>query len=473
MAPLNIVFILMDDYGWRDTACYGSTFYETPNLDRLAAQGLRFTDAYAACPVCSPSRASILTGKYPARLGITDWIDWHGHCHPCRGRLVDAPYIKDLPGTEFTLAAALRAGGYQTWHVGKWHLGGPNHRPEQHGFDINVGGCEWGSPSKGYFAPWQIPVLPGHDVPPGTELTGYLTDRAISLIRGRDPARPFFLNFCHYAVHTPIQARAELVDKYRAKARRLKLDEVPAVVEGEPFPTEHKRRLRVQRRLVQSDPTYAALIETVDTSIGRLLDALEQAGLSQDTLVLFTSDNGGLATSEGSPTSNLPLNEGKGWMYEGGTREPLIARWPAVVQPGTICTEPVTGPDFYPTLLAAAGLPPRPEQHRDGLSFLPLLHGSRTWRRGPIFWHYPHYGNQGGTPGASVRDGDWKLIRFFEDDRNELYDLSADPGETRDLSAHRPAQAARLAACLQAWLACIGARLPEPNPDWSHHKECT
>ena len=257
---------------------------------------------------------------------------------------------------------------------------------------------------------------------------------------------PFFLNLWYYDVHTPIQAKPELVAKYEEKARRLGLDRVQAIVEGEHFPMEQKRHLRVQRRVVQSDPAYAAMIETLDTNVGRLLDALERLGVAEDTVVVFTSDNGGLATSEGSPTCNAPLAEGKGWMYEGGTREPLLVRWPGRVAAGSVCAEPVTSPDFYPTLLEAAGLPMLPEQHVDGVSFVRDAAGGCGCERGPIFWHYPHYGNQGGTPGSSVREGDWKLIEFFEDGRLELYNLADDIGEERNLAAEEPERAAALHA---------------------------
>ncbi len=471
MAQPNIILILIDDMGWRDLGCYGSTFYETPNIDRLAAQGVRFTDAYAACPVCSPTRASILTGKYPATIGITDWIDWGGETHPCRGRLVDVPYRKELPAGEYTLAHALREAGYATWHVGKWHLGGPGSLPTDHGFDVNVGGCHWGSPGRqGYFSPWGIPALQGADVPPGTYLTDYLTDRAIELIEGAD-GRPFFLNLWYYAVHTPIQAKAETVRKYEAKAARLGLDRIEPLVEGEPFPSEHKRHLRVQRRIVQSDPVYAAMVEHLDDNVGRLMGALEQGGLAEDTIVIFYSDNGGLATAEGSPTSNAPLAEGKGWMYEGGTREPLLVRWPGVVRPGSLCAEPVTSTDLYPSILEMVGLPLRPQQHVDGASLAPLLRGAGEERpslpREAIFWHYPHYGNQGGTPGCSLRLGDYKLIEFFEDGRLELYNLRDDISEARNQADELPELTAALHARLVAWREGVEARIPQPNPGWA------
>ena len=459
----NIVFILIDDMGWRDLGCYGSTFYETPNLDRLAAQGMRFTDAYAACPVCSPTRASIMSGKYPATVGITDWIDWGNWLHPCRGKLVDVPYLKQLPLTETSLASALREGGYQTWHVGKWHLGGEGYGPLEHGFEENVGGCKWGSPANGYFSPWKIPTLPEGEE--GEYLTDRLTDEAVRLI-GASDGRPFFLNLWHYAVHIPIQSPPALVEKYVAKEKSLGLDTMPVIEEGEHFPVEHLKHLRVQRRVIQSDPSYAAMIENLDTNIGRVLQAIADAGQADNTLVIFTSDNGGMSTADGSPTSNRPLADGKGWMYEGGTREPLLITWPGVVAPGSFCTTPITSTDFYPTLLQAACLPLRPAQHVDGVSFLPLLQGDTSFSRGPIFWHYPHYGNQGGTPGSSVRQGDYKLIEFFEDGRLELYHLKDDIGETHNLVAELPEITRQLHAQLRAWRESIEAKIPWVNPEY-------
>jgi arylsulfatase A-like enzyme len=453
----NIILFLIDDMGWMDLGCQGSSFYETPRLDLLAQEGMRFTDAYASCPVCSPTRASIMTGKYPATVGITNFI---GGVE--RGRLLEAPYLRHLPLSEHSLATALREGGYSTWHVGKWHLGGEGSLPEQHGFDVNVGGCGWGHPKNGYFSPYGNPKLA--DGPEGEYLTDRLTDEAIALIRGRGD-RSFFLNFCHYAVHTPIQSPPDLVEKYRAKTSALGLDIKEPFEEGPPFPSEHKRHLRIRRRLFQSDPAYAAMVENLDRNIGRVLDALHEEGIADDTIVIFTSDNGGLATSEGSPTSNAPLSEGKGWMYEGGTREPLIVKWPGVTAPNSVCREPTTSPDFYPTCLEIAGLPLIPEQHVDAVSIAPLLRGG-SLERGPVFWHYPHYGNQGGTPGCSVRRGDWKLIEFLEDRHIELYNLREDVGEERDLAGEKPEIAEALRAKLAEWLVKAGAKIPEPNPDW-------
>ncbi|MGI6543129.1 MAG: sulfatase [Limnochordia bacterium] len=454
----NIIFLLIDDLGWRDLACYGSTFYETPHLDRLAREGMTFTQAYAAAPVCSPSRASILSGKYPARVGVTDWIGAHA-----RGKLVDAPYVDHLPLEEVSIAKALKAGGYVTWHVGKWHLGEPPADPLHHGFDVNIGGCDWGMPKHGYFSPYGIPTLP--DGPEGEYLTDRLTDEAIRLIENAG-AQPFFLNLAHYAVHTPIQAKPEDEARFIAKAKALKLDQVEAFVWGEHFPTEHKKDKRVKRRIVQSHAGYAAMIYNLDWNIGRLLTALERTGKADDTLIIFTSDNGGLSTAEGSPTCNLPLHEGKGWMYDGGTREPLIVKWPGVTPAGSQCHVPTTSPDFYPTLLEVAGLPLRPEQHVDGVSLVPLLKGEKTLEREAIYWHYPHYGNQGGTPGSAMRMGDYKLIEFFADGRLELYNLAEDIAETRNLAAEHPALVNRMHEMLKQWRVSVSAKIPAVNPEY-------
>jgi arylsulfatase A-like enzyme len=473
MTKPNIVFILIDDMGWKDLSCYGSSFYETPNIDSLARDGLSFTDAYAACPVCSPTRASILTGKYPATVGVTNFIG--GANHPTAGRLVEVPYFRELPRTEKTLARALAERGYDAWHVGKWHLGGFASYPDKQGFHVNIGGCEWGLPKQGYFSPFGNPVLeePAED---GTYLTDYLTDKAVELIRNRRGSdRPFYLNMWYHSVHTPIQAKEEKIAKYRQKAERLGLTERDPFVKGGRFPCEHKKDKHIQRRTFQSDPVYAAMIESLDENIGKILATLRETGEWENTIVVFTSDNGGLATAEGSPTCNTPLSEGKGWMYEGGTREPLIMTWPAMIKPGTETPEPVTSPDFYPTLLEAAGIAPIPEQHVDGYSFLPLLRGEEWSRPAPLMWHYPHYGNQGGTPGCSIRDGDYKLIEFFEDGHEELYNLRDDIGEERNLIEEMPGKAAAMRERLHSWQESIMARIPSPNPDyepWNDREPC-
>jgi arylsulfatase A-like enzyme len=455
----NIVFILMDDMGWADLGCYGSTFYETPRLDALAAAGIRLTQAYAASPVCSPTRASLLTGRYPARIGITQYIGGH-----VTGRLCDVPYFQRLPRNERTIAAALRDGGYRTWHVGKWHLGGGDSLPTNHGFDVNIAGSDWGLPRRGYFSPYGMPNL--EDGPAGEYLTDRLTDEAIRLIEAPGNGRPFFLNLWHHAVHTPIQAPTPLIEKYREKARRLGLDKLDPIESGEPFSTrEHKGR-NIQRRKFQSDPAYAAMIENLDTNVGRLADALKHMGQWERTLFIFTSDNGGLATAEGSPTCNAPLAEGKGWQEEGGIREPFIASWPGHIAAGSVGEEPIVSPDLYPTLLEAAQLPAEPRQHADGVSFLPALQG-RPFRHDPIFWHYPHYSNQGGTPAGAVREGDWKLIEYFEDGRVEMFHLKDDVGEKNECSRAHPERAGRLRGLLAEWRTSVGAAIPARNVHWA------
>ncbi len=461
----NVVFILIDDMGWMDISCQGSSFYETPNIDRLAAEGMRFTDAYASCPVCSPTRASIMSGKYPARIGLTNYIGGPEHCKLGgeRGKLLSAPYVPFLSTEEMSMASAFKRNGYATWHLGKWHLGRENYWPDKHGFDLNLGGCHMGHPSgKGhYFPPWEIPTLEQR------EGDGYLTDRfgdeAARLIRESD-GTPFFMNMWFYSVHTPVQAKPEKIAKYEQKARDLGLDKVDAIVEGDFFPAEHKMRHRIQRRVVQSDPVYAAMIESLDENVGKILDALDTKGIADDTIVIFTSDNGGLSTAEGSSTCNAPLLEGKGWMYEGGVREPMLLRWPAKVAAGCQTDAVITSPDFYPTLLEACGLPLVPEQHVDGTSFLPVLEGS-PFERGSVFWHFPHYANQGGCPGCSIRNGDWKLIALFEGEL-ELYNLKDDIGETRNLAERHPEKVQSLLAELHAWQDEVNAINPVANADW-------
>lgn len=463
MNRTNVVLVLLDDYGWKDSTCYGSTFYETPNLDRLASQGMRFTDAYASCPVCSPTRASLLTGKYPARLGVTNYIQ-HGNGHPSKGKLIDVPYIKHLPSEEYNLAKCLKDNGYQTWHVGKWHLGLEPYWPEKQGFDVNVAGCQMGHPWKGYFSPWNIPTLP--DGPEGEYLTDRITDEAVKLIENRDATKPFFLNMWYYTVHTPIQAKPEYIAYFKAKAQRMGIDTIEPFVDGEYYPCDHKKDMRVRRRMIQSDPVYAAMIRSMDENLGRLMQAVSDAGQEDNTLFIFTSDNGGLATAEGSPTCNAPLAEGKGWMYEGGTREPLIIKLPGVIEAGSTTDCITTSTDIYPTVLEACGLAAQPQQHCDGKSILPALKGDKDYDRGPIFWHYPHYGNQGGSPGSSIREGDYKLIEFFETNKIELYNLKDDISEAHDLAEKQPELAKQLHIKLTNWRQEVEARIPQRNPEY-------
>lgn len=460
----NILFILLDDMGWKDLSCYGSEFYETPRIDALAREGVRFENAYAACPVCSPSRASIMTGKYPARVGLTDFL-----VSNAKGKLIDAPYVHHLPLNEYSLASALRDGNYQTWHVGKWHLGEEPYYPEKQGFDVNIGGCEFGLPRSGYFSPYNIPTLPNG--PEGEYLTDRITDEAIRLIENRDTSKPFFMNLCHYAVHVPIQApNRALVEKYKQKAKRMGLDKQQTFAEGDFFPCEHKKDKRIVRRLIQSDPEYAAMIENLDDNVGRVIDALKEQGIYDNTIIIFTSDNGGLATAEGSPTCNLPSIEGKGWMYDGGVHVPLIVAGTEAVARGITVDALFSSPDFYPTLLHLAGLERIPSQHVDGFDCSDALLG-KSYQRPPMFWHYPHYGNQGGMPGCAVRDGDYKLLHFFEDDRDELYDIAHDPSEQNNLIAEKCEMAAKLKETLNKWLEDVEAQIPTENPEFKPWRE--
>ncbi|MBI4623764.1 MAG: sulfatase [Verrucomicrobia bacterium] len=447
----NIVFFLADDLGQRDLGRYGSTFYETPNLDRLAQDGARFTAAYAACPVCSPTRASILTGKYPQRTGVTDYI---GAAQPAQWkrntRLLPAPYADRLALEETTLAEALKAAGYATFFGGKWHLGPEGSWPENQGFDVNMGGIDRGGPYGGnkYFSPYGNPRLP--DGPPGEHLPDRLAREAAKFIEANKDRR-FFAYLAFYSVHTPLMAREDLRKKYEEKRRRLGLE------------AKWGREGERDVRLVQEHAVYAGMVEALDLAVGTVLAKLDELGLRENTIVVFTSDNGGLSTSEGWPTSNLPLRGGKGWMYEGGIREPLLVRWPGTVQAGSIIGAPVSSPDFFPTLVEAAGARPAAGRALDGVSLVSLLKGGSLPGRA-LFWHYPHYGNQGGAPSAAVRRGDWKLIEWEEDKRAELFNLAQDLGEKTDLAAQEPRRVEQLRAELHAWQKNVGAKLPAPNP---------
>ena len=457
----NVILMLIDDMGWMDLSCQGSEFYETPNIDQLRSEGLAMDNAYAACPVCSPSRASILSGKYPARLKVTDWIDHDGY-HPCRGKLIDAPYIKELPLSEVSLAQAFKEGGYQTWHVGKWHLGKEKTYPQHHGFDVNIGGCWWGHPKKGYFSPYQMENLT--DGPQGEYLTDRIGQEACRLIRQRDRQRPFFLNLWHYAVHTPIQAKQEDVVRFEEKAKRLGLNREKAMKEEGFHHTKDRKEEKVLHRILQSDPAYAAMIWNLDWNIGRLLDTLKECGQEENTVVIFTSDNGGYANNEGAPTCNLPAAEGKGWLYEGGLRVPLLVRYPRLIRAGGYCNTPVITPDFYPTLLELAGIEKKPGMAPDGRSMVPLLKGESIPER-PLFWHYPHYGDQGGQPCAAVLLGKYKYLFFYDEEREELYDLQTDLAESRNLAQSLPETAEKMRFLLRGWQQEIEARFPEVNPD--------
>jgi arylsulfatase A-like enzyme len=446
----NVVFILVDDYGWRDVSIEGSTFYETPHIDRIAGEGMRFLQGYAACQVCSPSRASIMTGKFTARHGITDWIGAaEGEGWKRNTRLLPPEYRHDLPAEDITLAEAFRDAGYRTFFAGKWHLGGEGSWPEDHGFQINQGGFHVGSPPGGFFAPFRNPKLA--DRVPGESLPKRLAQETVDFIEAHHD-QPFLAYLSFYSVHAPIQSTRALWKKYRDKAAAM---------------PEPDHRFIVDRttpvRQVQDHPVYAGMIESMDTAVGMVLDTLDRLELADNTIIVFTSDNGGVSAGDGKATSNLPLRGGKGRQWEGGIREPFYIKWPGVVQPGATTRTPATGADLFPTLLEMAGLDLLPDQHVDGVSLVPVLRGGAISPR-PLYWHYPHYGNQGGEPSSILREGDWKLIHYYEDGRNELYNLSDDPGEQTDVAAQHPERVGQMAAQLNAWLEEAGARYPVPNP---------
>jgi arylsulfatase A-like enzyme len=462
----NLVVILIDDLGARDLGCCGSTFYDTPHIDRLAREGVQLAQAYAASSLCSPARAALLTGRHPVRLGITNFIPGRG-----MGRLIGPPYRHGLDREERTLATALGEAGYQTWHVGKWHLGGEGSLPTDHGFAVNIGGHRTGGLGHcGYGAPWTIAredpaPLPGlENAPVGQSITERLTDEAIALVRGRGRESPFFLHLSHYTVHTPLQAPPERVAHYQAKAACLGLDRVPAVLPGEVHPALHYPGKHLDRRVLQSHPVYAAMVEQLDGCVGRLLQALEDEGVAENTLVVFLSDNGGLSTSDvAAPTSNRPFAEGKGWSEEGGLRIPWLMRWPGRLAPA-LRHEPVWQCDLYPTLLAAAGLPAEARGPLDGINLMPWLLGGQPPADRDFHWHYPYYSNQGGAPSGAIRSGPWKLIEAYESGATALYNLEQDISETVDLSAAEPQRTASLLAALKSWRGALGAVMPRPNP---------
>lgn len=439
----NILFILADDLGYMDIGANNpNTFYETPNIDALAKRGMRFTQGYSACCVCSPTRGSIMTGKYPPRVGVTDFIPGMKS-----GKLLSAPNATHLPLAEMTIAEALRDGGYATFFAGKWHLGAGEFFPGAQGFPKELSGT-----GQFYYPPSATPPPDPKDDP---KTTDRIAHEAVAFIAAhRD--RPFFAYLPFLAVHNPIGARSALIAKYEKK----KLSAPP-----DAWGRERERDVR----LVQNHAPYAAMLEQLDTALGRVFAALDQNGLTDRTIVVFTSDNGGLSTSEGHPTSNLPLRGGKGWPYEGGTRVAWIVSAPGITKPGTTCDTPVISTDHYATLLELAGLPALPAQHRDSLSFVPALRGHRTPRSQPLYWHYPHYGNQGGAPHGAIRDGDWKLIEWFEDNSVELYNIPQDISEKTNLAAQHPEKVAALRAKLAAWRTEVGALMPTPNPDYDPH----
>lgn len=449
--PMNFVFFLVDDMGWADIGANGSTFHETPNIDKLAGSGMRFTNGYAACPVCSPTRASIMTGRHPVRVDITDWIP--GQSNNNRNKLLHPEDRNNLAHEEVTIAEELKSHGYQTFFAGKWHLGNEGHWPNNQGFDVNIGGHHKGSPPGGYYAPWTNPALKSKK--PGEYLTERLTEESVKFMEDRDKEKPFLLYLSYYNIHTPIEAYKKRIAHYSEKAKKT--------FEGNsPTRPEHEGATRMR----QDNAALASMVAAVDDSVGALLGKLDELKIANDTVVIFFSDNGGLSTLRGpGPGCNLPLRAGKGWLYEGGVREPTIVRAPGVTKPGSVSDEPVVSMDFFPTMLELADLPQRPKLHADGRSIVPELKGGAGESR-PLFWHYPHYHGSTWKPGSSIRDGDWKLIAFYHYDTVELYNLAKDPSEKKDLSKANPSKAKELQDKLLAWQKRMKAKMPVPNPNY-------
>lgn len=456
----NILFILVDDLGYHDLGVTGSQFYETPNIDRLAIESMIFTNGYATSRVCSPSRASIMTGKFTARHGITDWIgaktgrDWRTRNR--HDKLLPADYVHSLPKEDITIAEALKEGGYKTFFAGKWHLGGKGSYPEDHGFDINIAGIEAGSPRGGFFSPWNNPKLSNKKK--GENLTMRLAEETANFIeKNKDSAFFAFLSF--YAVHAPIQTSEDKWRKYRMKADSMGIAKSGYSMERV-LPIRH----------VQDNPVYGGLVETMDDAVGVVLEALKIHGIADNTIVVFTSDNGGVASGDHYATSNLPLRGGKGYQWEGGIKEPFFIKVPWLKVSNTKSDYPVIGTDFYPTLLDLTNLPLNKEQHLDGISLKPLLEGKSFKTKRPLFWHYPHYGNQGGEPSSIIQLDGWKLIHYWEDGHEELYRLPSTEDDSLNVISKHSEIAKHLSDKLFLWLKEVDAKFPSKDPEFDQMK---
>ncbi len=454
----NFLFLLVDDLGWTDFGSFGSDLYETPNIDQLAKEGMKFTHAYAACTVCSPSRAAVLTGKYPARLHLTDFIAGHPFVNT---PLTIPEWTKYLKHEEVTLAEALKPAGYKSASVGKWHLcprdgtPQPEFWPETHGFDVNIGGNQHGAPGS-YFWPYgrgkdkkanRVVNLPegGKE---GEYLTDRLTNEAIKLLtKWKDD--PFFIYMPYYTVHTPIEAKKEYAEDFAKK---------------------------VKKGGRHTNPDYAAMVRSLDESVGRLMAHLDELGISDNTVIFITGDNGGLINNPGNPkriTTNKPLRNGKGSIYDGGVRVPGIIKWPGVTRAGTVSEEPIISMDYYPTILEIAGVTGDAKHNRnvDGKSLVPLLRGD-SWRlaRETIYWHYPHYHSAGGIPHTAVRWRDWKAIEDHATRKVQLFNLANDPGETKDLAGIEPKKASQMQKMIQNWRRSVNAQMPTYNEEYNRHE---
>ncbi len=490
----NIVFFLVDDLGWSDVQCYGSRFYETPNIDQLAEEGIRFTDAYAACHVCSPTRASILTGKYPATLNLTDWLP--GRRDFPFQKLLNVKINQSLPSEETTIAEILKDKGYSTGIFGKWHLGKEGSMPTDHGFDTHI--PDTPSNWRTFHGPFGLKKLESKK---GDYLTDKLTDEAIRWIENKQDT-PFFLYMSHFAVHDPIQGRSDLVQKYHKKLKGTTRPIGPAyILEGNPDSAKSpsraeltewintpnfsghkvmpKRTIKIKQK--QDNVEFAAMVEAVDESLGRIMSKLDQLNIANNTILIFTSDNGGMsAMNVGWPkrsiqegnvdiaysTSNLPLRGAKGWLYEGGIRVPLIIKWPGKTQAKSICSTPVSSIDFFPTILHMTGNESAISDGIEGVNLAPLINGKNLDAR-PLFWHFPHYSNHGmQSPAGVIREGDLKLIEYYENGSIQLFNLKNDKGEQYDLSKTMTKRAEELKSKLNLWREQVSAKMMKANPDY-------
>lgn len=452
----NVLFILVDDLGFKDLSCTGSTFYETPNIDKIANKGMVFNKGYAASRVCSPSRASIMTGKFTARHGITDWIGAkHGTAwreHNRHDKLLPANYNHVLEQNDITIAEAMKASGYKTFFAGKWHIGSEGSHPEDHGFDINIGGWDKGSPIGGYYSPWKNPYL--KNIKKGENLSMRLAKETSEFIK-KHKDTSFFAFLSFYAVHGPIQTTQNKWGKYREKAEKQGIKE-----------KGYKMERVLPIRQVQDNPIYAGLVETMDDAVGLVLNTLKELELDKNTIIIFTSDNGGVASGDNYSTSNLPLRGGKGYQWEGGIREPFFIHVPWYQSNGATSDIPVISTDFYPTILDLTGADFIPEQHVDGVSLKPIFEGKSLAER-PLFWHYPHYGNQGGEPSSIIQENSWKLIHYWEDNRNELYNLTSDSQEKTNVAHQNPKLTEQLSSKLNTWLLSINANIPSKDLEYN------
>ncbi|MBT3198824.1 MAG: sulfatase-like hydrolase/transferase [Phycisphaerales bacterium] len=456
----NVLFILVDDFGWNDVGYNGSTFYETPHIDQLSTEWMRFDFCYTPSPMCSPTRTSVMTGKSPARHGVTQWLPGR---QVKNEKVLCAKTFSHMKKEETTLAEAFREGGYTTGFLGKWHMGALKKTggPKNHGFDSQLAVIETNKCAM--FYPFNNHPKYFPDAKKGDNFTDKLTDAAVEFVTTKRD-KPFFLYLAHFAMHAPIASKPELRRKFEAKAKKLPpLSKTESMIHDPYGSKPYKKR--------QDEPEYAGELATLDENIGRLVKALKDGGLYENTIIIFTGDNGGrTGFFHGPPTSVQPLRAGKTYVFEGGLRTPLLIHWPGRTKPGTNCQTPVIGMDFYPTLLEMAHLPAKPKQHVDGVSLVPLIEG-KTFKRDALYWHFPHYQGEGGYPASAIRQGDYKLIMNYHHGDVLLYDIAKDPHEKNDLAASMPDKTRALKTKLVGFLKETNAKIPKPNPGRKNPKK--